>query len=125
MSLSNLIKNIFFNNSILQSTCLCEICKIFVLLTKGLNKYLTRKEKLLPTNPHDFVEKFSCDSGRKECTVAACHDCITTGLSQDAFSKDESSTDFSGNESDYSNATTAVVSFYEWFREDGKVKGCW
>ena len=114
-------KEYVFNKSIPQSTCLCEICENTVFLMKGLNKSIKKQEKMLPMNPHDIVERFSCDSGFKECMATECPKCATTDLSPDDFSVDDSeSHDSSTGESNDSH--TNEVSFYEWCRDDGKIK---
>ena len=41
---------------------------------QGLNKCLP-KELHLPTNPHDIVEKFSCDSDNEACMNSKCNIC--------------------------------------------------
>ena len=41
---------------------------------QGLNKCLP-KELHLPTNPHDIVEKFSCDSNNEACMNSKCNIC--------------------------------------------------
>ena len=43
---------------------------------KALNQHLP-KELALPTNPHDIVEKFSCDSGNDDCMNSNCNVCKT------------------------------------------------
>ena len=50
-------KEYCYNQNISHESCLCEICENCVLLTKGLN---TRLLCLLPTNPHELIERFSC-----------------------------------------------------------------
>ena len=50
-------KEYCYNQNISHESCLREICENCVLLTKGLN---TRLLCLLPTNPHELIERFSC-----------------------------------------------------------------
>ena len=52
-----------FNRDIPHSHCLYEICENVVYLSKTL----AQNGKDLSPNPHDFVEKFSCDSNKLEC----------------------------------------------------------
>ena len=52
-------KQYIFNRDIPHSSCLCEVCENACLLAKGINKSLG---VTLPTNPHELVERYSCDS---------------------------------------------------------------
>ena len=52
-----------FNRDIPHSNCLCEICENVVYLSKAL----AQDGKDLPSNSYDLVEKFSCDSSKREC----------------------------------------------------------
>ena len=54
-------KQYIYNKNIPHATCLFEICENAVSFMQGLNKSLP-KELNLPSNLHDIVEKFSCDS---------------------------------------------------------------
>ena len=54
-------KKYFFNRDIPHATCLCEICENAVYFMKVLNNWLPKSSEQLPTNPHDIVERFSCD----------------------------------------------------------------
>ena len=60
-----------------HSNCLCEICDNVVYLSKTL----AQNDKDLPSNPHDLVEKFSCDSSKQECMYTnecdVCNLCIS------------------------------------------------
>ena len=62
-------KEYAYNINILHASCLREICENSSLLTKGLNKLKRKFEERLPNNPHDLVEKFSCDSDKVECML--------------------------------------------------------
>ena len=62
-------KEYVYNINILHASCLREICENSSLLTKGLNKLKRKFEERLPNNPHDLVEKFSCDSDKVECML--------------------------------------------------------
>ena len=57
-------KHYIYNKNIPHATCLCEICKNAIFLTQSLNKN-PPKELNLPSNPHDIVEKFLCDSNNQ------------------------------------------------------------
>ena len=65
-----------FNKSIPHATCLCEVCENCVLLVKGFNKCKNIFETL-PTNPHDLIEKYACDSNLKDCMRNICTVCNT------------------------------------------------
>ena len=102
--------------------CLCEICENVVLFITGLNKKLA-KEKRLPTNPHDLVNKFSCNS-IKECMNSECEACFKTGLTeQDFVSSNANSSNESSSSSSDESVSNDYVKFKEWGRdEDGKLK---
>ena len=51
-----------------------------VYLVKGINIQLI-KDMQLPTNPHDLVERFSCDSSLSDCMNSDCEECATTDIS--------------------------------------------
>ena len=53
---------------------LCEICENAVFFMQGLNKILP-KELNLPSNPHNIVEKFPCDSNKQDCMNSECNNC--------------------------------------------------
>lgn len=66
-SLYNFIKTkkeFIYNKHNPHVTCLCEICENVTLLAKGINKSIKSD---LPTNPHDIVERFPCDSSLDIC----------------------------------------------------------
>ena len=67
-------KQYIYSKNIPYSTCLCEICENAVFFMQGLNKILP-KELNLPSNPHDIVEKFSCDSNKQDCMNSECNNC--------------------------------------------------
>ena len=60
-----------YNQSIPYATCLCEICDNGVFFMQVVNQSLP-KELNLPSNPHDSVEKFSCNSGSQDFTNSKC-----------------------------------------------------
>ena len=65
-------KQYICNKNIPHANFLCEICKNAVFFMQGLNRSLP-KELNLPSNPHDIVEKFSCDSSNQDCTNSKCN----------------------------------------------------
>ena len=67
-------KQYIYNKNIPHATCLCEICENAVYLMQDLNKCLP-KELHLPTNPHDKVEEFSCDSDNEASMNSKCNIC--------------------------------------------------
>ena len=115
-------KEYVFNKNIPQSSCLCEICENIVFVAKGINKALIYNEKALPTNPHDIVEKLSCDSSSQLCMLETCETCETSHLSINDFKNGENITT-SSNDSSEDEETDYNVSYYEWSRgDDGKIK---
>ena len=67
-------KEYSFKKNIPQSSCLCEICENTTLLARGLNKAL---ETSLPTNPHDVVEKYTCNLSTTTCALNCCGICFS------------------------------------------------
>ena len=67
-------KQYIHNKSIPHGTCLYEICENAVFFMQGLNKSLP-EEFNLPSNPHDIVEKFSCDSNNQDFMNSECNNC--------------------------------------------------
>ena len=67
-------KQCIYNKNIPHATSLCEICKNAVFFMQGLNKSLP-KELNLPLNPHDILEKFSCDSNNQGCMNSESSNC--------------------------------------------------
>ena len=63
-----------YNTDIPHVSCLCEICENSSLLVRGMNKQKKFKENL-PNNPHDLVERFSCNSDDAECMLEKCISC--------------------------------------------------
>jgi len=68
-------KEYVFNKNIPHATCLCEICENAVFFMKGINNQLKKYFPNLPTNPHDSVERFSCDSASEDCMNSKCLEC--------------------------------------------------
>ena len=67
-------KQYSYNKNIPHVTCLCEICKNVGFFMQGLNQS-PPKELNLQLNPHDIVEKFSCDSNNQDCMNSECNNC--------------------------------------------------
>lgn len=60
-----------YNKDIPQSGCLCEICENTVYIAKALAQRFNE----IPTNPHDIVETYSCESSNRECMEGDCDAC--------------------------------------------------
>ena len=108
---------------------MCEICDNSSLLTKGLNKSKRKfKKERLPNNPHDPVEKFSCDSDKAVCMLEKCTPCKSYSIIvveeslEDEESKDSSEYDSScdSEDSKFEIDTTEVV-LYRWQTVDKKI----
>ena len=65
-------KKYCYNQNIPHGSCLCEICENCFLLAKGLNTGLLCQ---LPTNPHELIERFSCNLQEIDCAVDRCPIC--------------------------------------------------
>ena len=52
-----------------------EICENCVLLANGLKACKAKLSVKVPTNPHDIVETYSCDTAEKECMLNDCEEC--------------------------------------------------
>ena len=74
---------------------------------KSLNQHLP-KELTLPTNPHDIMENFSCDSGNDDCTNSKCNVCETPEEIAEVLSSEEFEAD--------------NIIFIEWAKGDGRVQ---
>ena len=89
-----------FNRDIPHSNWLCEICETVV----HISKTLAQNGKELPSNPHDFVEKFSCNSSKRECMYTNECNVFNVCISAENFERFKK-----GN-------------FYSWQKVDGKVR---
>jgi len=89
-----------FNRDIPHSSCLCEICENVVYLSKAL----AQNGKDLPTNPHDLVDQFSCDSSKRECMYTNECDVCKVAINAEDFQRLDDRM------------------FYSWKTVDGKVK---
>ena len=101
-------KEYVFNRDIPHATCLCEICENAVYFMKGLNNWLPKSSEQLPTNPHDIVERFSCDSTSEDCMNSKCADC-----------KSRTANEIIGDRNRNGKST---FSFNEWKKIDDRVQ---
>ena len=91
-----------------------------VLLAEGINRSVKHGIRV-PSNPHDIVEEYCCESGRSECMQGTCTVCVPSGLEAGSFElvvTDESSEVASCD----SECNDIEVSFNRWVREDGKIQ---
>ena len=107
-------KEYCYNQNIPHGSCLCEICENCVLLAKGLNTRLLRP---LPTNPHDLIERFSCNLEEIGCVMDRCSTCCVAEIDLEKQPSDDDSSD-SADE----NATDQVI-YFTWKKiEKSKMK---
>ena len=66
-----------YNQNIPHGSCLCEICENCALLAKGLN---TRLLCTLPANPHELIERFSCNLKEINCVIDRCPTCCVAEI---------------------------------------------
>ena len=91
-----------YNKDIPQSSCLCEICENALYVSKSLS----RNGHILPSNPHDLVEQFSCDSSSRSCMFDhTCNACKSLLLNLSDF--------------DFQQVSQQV---YQWNKVDKKVQ---
>ena len=92
---------------------------LVIYLVEGMNKKLPR-EKRLPTSMNNLVERFSC-SPDQACIFSQCDHCHQHSIPVGAFDTDfiASGSERSSNDTDDVNQH---VTFYEWYRDDGKLK---
>ena len=55
-----------YNTDILQSSCLCKVCKNVCFVAKILNKKI-KSCSMVPTDPHSLAGKYTCDSSSRTC----------------------------------------------------------
>ena len=110
-------KQYIFNKNIPHSSCLCEVCENTCLLATGINKSLNLS---IPTNPHDLVERYSCDSNNPQCMNSNCSDCVTS--CHWTCTPDESDPEESSQSDESDSAECRKISFYKWTRKDEKVQ---
>ena len=110
---------------------MCEICENSSLLTKRLNKLKRKFKERLPNNPHDLVEKFSCDSDKAVCMLERSASCKSSSIIdhlvveeslENEESKDSSEYDSSRDSEDSEfEIDSAEVVFYDWQTVDKKI----
>ena len=111
-------KQFVYQRDIPETSCLCEVYENAAMMAKAL-----RKEKSgHPTNAHDIVEKYSCDSNDPKCMKDICEECEPTKIidSLDADSSTESSDGHVNEPSDDDEPDS--FSFKQWIRQDKKIK---
>ena len=69
-------KQYIYDKGIPHNTCLCQICKNTVLLSKGVAHVFSSN---IPTHPHTTAEHYSCDSDAAECILEQCDECNDHG----------------------------------------------
>ena len=107
-------KEYVYNKNIPLSSCLCEICENICLLVNGINKMIKDKDLILPSNPHDLVEKFCCNTESKECIFSTCPNCAESGLSTEALFPDDGISSEENSSDDGSG--DGCISYFEWQR---------
>ena len=92
-SLYNYIKSqehLIYNRDSPQSSCLHELCKNACRLAQEINN---SRNFHLPTNPHDLVEKYACNSDPKQYIYRMVHvyyQCIVNWFGDEELSDEES-----------------------------------
>ena len=97
----------------IPETCFCEICENASLMAKAVRK----RKNAHPTNAHDIVERYPCDSKNISCITNDCAECKPEKIleSWDASSDESESNSDSDEEVD-------TITFSTWTREDKKIK---
>ena len=107
-------KQFIYQRDIPDTSCLCEVCENASMMAK-----VVRKQKSgHPTNAHDIVEKYSCNSDDPTCMKGSCDHCRPFEILRSWDADDSSSNETnesSDDESDY-------ISFTKRIREDKKIK---
>ena len=106
-------KQYIYNKRIPHNTCLCEVFKNTVLLSKGIARIFSSN---IPTDPHIIGENYSCDSDAAECMLGQRDECNDHGLKPEDFEKTLSAgySDSDSEEREFDR----TVCFYEWKRGD-------
>ena len=96
-----------------------------------MNELKREFKERLPNNPHDLVEKFSCDSDKAECMLEKCASCKSSVMIdqrlveealEDEDSKDSSESDSSRDSEDSeSESDITEVVFYRWQTVEKKI----
>ena len=117
-------KEYVYNINIPHASCLCEICENSSLVAKGLNKLRRKLKTRLPTNPHNLVETFGCDSNESACMLEKCSSCQSSKIIDQLISGDEDvDEDSSEPDSPVCDAEPegGNVAFYRWQTVDKKI----
>ena len=130
-------KEYVYNTNIPHSSCLCEICENASLFAKGLNSQRRKLKGKLPTNPHELIEMFSCNSDEADCMLENCCMCKSSKLidelivdhpsesesSEESNSSDGSSVSNDPNDSEdqASEQNADKVIYYRWQTVDKKI----
>ena len=85
-------KKLAWNDQILKSSCLCELCENTVLLAKGINSSL--RSKILTSNVHDLAEANTCTSSQDVCMVGECELWLTSNSSLSDFDEEKKTISF-------------------------------
>ena len=105
-------KQFIYQRDIPDTSCLCEVCENSAMMAKAIKKW----KKDHPTNAHDIIETYSCDSNDPKCMNNVCETCqpskVYGSWHVESSSSNESETD----------DTPDSVSFTMWSREDKKIK---
>ena len=111
-------KQFVYQRDIPDTSCLCEVCENAAMMAKAIRKQKSGH----PTNAHDIVEKYSCDSDDPKCMKNICETCQPAKIIQSwdadspsSLSETDASESSDDDESDY-------ISFTMWIREDKKIK---
>ena len=81
-------KELVFNRAIPQSSCLWEICKNILLLSKGI---ALSAKIALANNVQSLIEDFSCNTQSTECMYSTCVNCSDLALNMDDFHSNKES----------------------------------
>ena len=81
-------KELVFNRAIPQSSCLWEICKNILLLSKGI---ALSAKIALANNVQSLIEDFSCNTQSTECMHSTCVNCSDLALNMDDFHSNKES----------------------------------
>ena len=110
---------------------MCEICENSSLLTKRLNKLKRKFKERLPNNPHDLVEKFSCDSDKAVCMLEKSASCKSSSIIDHLVVEESLENEESKDSSEYDSSRdcedgefevdSAEVVFYDWQTVDKKI----
>ena len=81
-------KELVLIRAIPQSSCLWEICKNILLLSKGI---ALSAKIALANNVQSLIEDFSCNTQSTECMHSTCVNCSDLALNMDDFHSNKES----------------------------------